>query len=300
MILLPKRRRIYAPLDEQQPMSRHLVHIVAAAIFVAGCIVAFAAQSPRNQSQGDSAVARKQSEDDSLRSMYPNLPSNQDPDSVIRGKRVFESNCGFCHGADATGGNGGPDLVRSVLVNHDEKGNLIAPVIREGRISKGMPAFSLSDTQVSDSVAFLHQRNRDARLRFTYKIPNVAIGNAADGKAYFDSHCGSCHSVSGDLAGVGGKYSPDELQQRWLDPVSHKPARVTIVLPSGQSYSGDLQHLDEFSASLYDATGIYHSFNVSAEARVQVTEPLEAHHRLLRELSDRDLHNVTTYLETLK
>lgn len=281
-------------------MSRHLVHILAAATFVAGCTVTLAAQSSRNQSQGDSAVARKNSEDDSLRSIYPNLPPSQDPDSVIRGQRVFESNCGFCHGKDATGGNGGPDLVRSVLVNHDEKGDLIAPVIREGRISKGMPAFSLSDAQVSDAVAFLHQRNRDARLRFTYKIPNVAIGNAADGKAYFDSHCGSCHSVSGDLAGVAGKYSPDELQQRWLDPVSHKPVRVTITLSSGQSYSGDLQYFDEFSASLYDAKGIYHSFKVSEEGHVQVTDPLEAHHKLLKELSDRDLHNVTTYLETLK
>jgi cytochrome c oxidase cbb3-type subunit III len=281
-------------------MTRHLVHILGAATFVAGCTVVLTAQLPGNQSQGDSAMARKHSEDDSLRSVYPNLPPNQDPDSVIRGKRVFESNCGFCHGADATGGNGGPDLVRSVLVNHDEKGNLIAPVIREGRISKGMPAFSLSDTQVSDAVAFLHQRNRDARLRFSYKIPNVAIGNAADGKAYFDSHCGSCHSVSGDLAGVAGKYPPDELQQRWLGPVSQEPAQLTITLPSGQSYAGDLQYVDEFSASLYDAKGIYHSFYLSAEARVQITDPLETHHKLLRELSDRDLHNVTTYLETLK
>jgi mono/diheme cytochrome c family protein len=71
--------------------------------------------------------------DDSLRSIYPNLPPNQDPAAVARGKDLYGANCAFCHGKEANGGNTGPDLLRSVLVNHDEKGELIGPVIRQGR-----------------------------------------------------------------------------------------------------------------------------------------------------------------------
>src|SRR5690348_3547241 len=51
-----------------------------------------------------------------------------DPAAVDRGKQIFTSRCAFCHGANATGGESGPDLVRSVVVLHDEgKGTAIGP-----------------------------------------------------------------------------------------------------------------------------------------------------------------------------
>lgn len=262
------------------------------AVLVSAAVAVSLAQAPKSQ-------APAQSENDVLRRIYPNLPPNQDPAAVARGNHLFETNCAFCHGAEATGGNGGPDLLRSVLVNHDERGNLIGPVVREGRISKGMPAFSFSDSQVSDLVAFLHQRNRDARLRFTYTIPNVAVGDAKAGKVFFASHCAGCHSITGDLAGVAAKYAADDLQQRWLGPPP-QPVQLTVTLSSGPSYYGTLEHLDEFSVSLYDAQGNHRSFARTPEVHVHVTDPLAVHHNLLEELTDRDMHNVTTYLETLK
>ncbi|MBV8553431.1 MAG: c-type cytochrome [Acidobacteriaceae bacterium] len=244
--------------------------------------------------------------DSVLRQIWPNLPPNQDPTAVARGKRLFEANCSFCHGPEATGGNGGPDLIRSVLVNHDDKGNLIGPVVHNGRPDKGMPTFSsLSDQQISDLVAFLHQRNRDARLRFTYKVENVAIGDASAGKSYFAAHCSNCHSATGDLAGLASKYPADVLQQLWLSPQPRSGtgdtqlSDVTITLPSGQTFSGKLAHLDEFDVSLYDARG-YHSFPRTSGTKVEVQNPLAAHEELLSHLTDSDMHNVTTYLETLK
>lgn len=234
------------------------------------------------------------------RQMYPNLPANQDPAAVLRGKRLFAAHCAFCHGTDATGGNSGPDLVRSTLVNHDENGELISPVVREGRAGKGMPKFSLSKTQISDVVAFLHQRNRDARLRFTYKTGNLAIGNAREGEVYFEAHCASCHSPAKDLAGIAAKYPGDELQQRWIDPHPRPAPEVTVTLASGQKYTGKLKQLDEFNVSLYDAQGAYHSFPLSTGTQVEVTNPMAAHQKLVEQLSDRDMHNLTTYLETLR
>src|ERR1022692_4790809 len=83
---------------------------------------------------------------------------NPDPAAAERGRKTFIESCGFCHGNDATG-NRGPDLIRSVLVNRDEGGNLIGPVIKNGRPEKEMPAFpALSSQQISDMVTFLHVR----------------------------------------------------------------------------------------------------------------------------------------------
>src|SRR5215470_17793456 len=56
-----------------------------------------------------------------------------------RGRAQFAQTCAFCHGPDATGGRG-PDLIRSALVAHAQKGELIGEVIRSGRPDKGMPA----------------------------------------------------------------------------------------------------------------------------------------------------------------
>jgi len=235
------------------------------------------------------------------RQMYPNLPPNQDPAAVARGKQLFELNCSFCHGREATGGNSGPDLIRSVLVNHDTNGDLISPIIRNGRPDKGMPSFAnLSSSQISDLVAFLHQRNRDARLRFTYKVEDVAIGNKAAGQLYFKSHCRQCHSPSGDLAGIASKYTSDTLQQLWLSPPSSNVTiTVSVKLENGQAYSGTLVHIDEFDVSFYDSQG-YHSFPRTSAVKVQVHDPLAAHKQLLKQLTDQEMHDVTTYLETLK
>jgi len=239
--------------------------------------------------------------EESLRKIYPNLPPNQDPAAVARGKDLYSANCAFCHGKEATGGNSGADLLRSVLVNHDEKGELIGPVIREGRTSKGMPGFHLGDDQISDLVAFLHQRNQDARFRFTYKISIVATGDPLAGKAYFESHCAGCHVANHALAGIASKYQGDELQQRWLAPGGlSADVTVSVTLATGQKYTGKLKHLDEFNVSLYDSQGNYRGFPMNSKTKVEIQDRLDGHRKLLEHLSDTDMHDVTTFLETLK
>src|SRR5260370_340553 len=86
---------------------------------------------------------------------YPQRPPG-DPAQVARGQEVFEVNCGFCHGSDARGGDGGPNLIRAQIVMNDNKGENIAPVLREGRPAQGMPKFDLSDAQIADIAAFVH------------------------------------------------------------------------------------------------------------------------------------------------
>src|SRR5271165_3536895 len=78
--------------------------------------------------------------------------------AVERGGPVFLQQCAFCHGRDTAGGEEGPDLTRSKLVAADAGGDKIAPVIREGRPEKGMPRFSLSDSDMAAVVAFIHDQ----------------------------------------------------------------------------------------------------------------------------------------------
>src|SRR4249920_4159137 len=74
---------------------------------------------------------------------YPVRPPG-DPAAIERGKALYGVNCQFCHGADTRGGDGGPSLLRSGLVLDDQHGELMAPVIQNGRPDRGMPKFQFT------------------------------------------------------------------------------------------------------------------------------------------------------------
>ena len=243
--------------------------------------------------------------------------SKQDPAAYERGGKVFRTYCAGCHGANAKGGPGAPDLVRSLLVLDDEKGILIAPVIREGRPDKGMPKFNLTEQQISDIVAWLHVQTYAAGHRGTYTFRDVVTGDPKKGEMYFNGAggCSSCHSATGDLKGIGSKFDAFSLQSRWLQPRNTRrrlqPAKgeekaqatptVTVTLASGQSFAGKLEHIDDFTVSLRDGNNQFHSFTRDgATPKVEVKDPLKVHTELLRKYTDADIHNVTAYLVSLK
>jgi cytochrome c oxidase cbb3-type subunit III len=238
------------------------------------------------------------------------LISRDVPDAaaVERGQKIFVSNCGFCHGTTAQGGDTGPDLVRSPLALDDERGDKIGPVIEQGRPGKGMPAFHLPQDQIQDIAAFLRSRQQAAIDRNAYAIQNVITGDRDKGREYFNGagRCHTCHSPTGDLAGIAKKYDPVALQSRFLYPrqrandPSAVHSQVTVTLPSGQTVSGTLEYLDDFDVSLRDASGEYRSFSRDARSKVDVHDPLAAHAELLKKYSDADMHNLLAYLETLK
>jgi cytochrome c oxidase cbb3-type subunit III len=240
-------------------------------------------------------------------------PKTEDP-AVERGRGSFVAACGFCHGSGATGGESGPDLVRSVLVLHDEKGDQIGPVIVNGRVDKGMPKFPMTPAQISDIAAFLKARTEEKSSRRDYKIQDVVTGNAKAGEAYFNGagKCNTCHSSTGDLAKVASKFDPVGLQSRFLYPRSRgprggggaqgKPTTVTVTPPSGKAISGTLVSMDDFNVALRDSEGEYHSWlrdRVSG-LKIEVHDPLEVHAQLLDQYTDADMHNILAYLETLK
>lgn len=243
--------------------------------------------------------------------------SKEDPAVVERGAKVYAANCAGCHGPAARGNVGAPDLVRSLLVLDDEKGILIAPVLRNGRPDAGMPKLNLSEQQISEVVAWLHVQTYAAGHRTTYEFRDVLTGDPKRGAGYFNETCTGCHSTTGDLKGIGARYDPFALQGRWLQPrgrggrgggrAASAPASrrsaitVTVTLPSGQTISGVLEHLDDFNVALRDAYGEYHSFARSGlTPKVEVHDPLKEHTDLLSKYTDSEIHDITAYLATLK
>jgi cytochrome c oxidase cbb3-type subunit 3 len=225
------------------------------------------------------------------------------PDAVKRGALKFKSACGFCHGDDATGSRA-PDLIRSSILSHDVNGELLGPMIREGRPDKGMPGFPLPADQMADVVAFLHAQLKAAlnsnRVGHDYPLDKLLTGNADAGKAYFHGPggCSTCHSTTGDLAGVARKYSPIDLQSRFLYPSGAK-SKVTVTTPDGGQFTGTLLHLDAFDVALKESGGSYHSWPRN-QVQVDVHDPLQAHRELLGKYTEDDVHNLFAYLETLQ
>ena len=232
-----------------------------------------------------------------------------------RGKTLYIAECITCHGQRARGKDDAADLVRSVVVLHDRYGSTIGPFLTKGHpMQSGRPSAGLTQIQVAGLSHFLHQRVADTLRSGPYsKVLNVLTGDAKAGAAYFSGtgKCATCHSPSRDLAGIGAKYDPPTLQQRFLFPravgfarggsiVQTKPVTVTVTLPSSAPIIGVLDKIDDFNVSLRDADGQYRSYERTPEMKIARQDPYAAHYELLEQYTDKNIHDVVAYLATLK
>ncbi|HMB28500.1 MAG TPA: c-type cytochrome, partial [Blastocatellia bacterium] len=245
---------------------------------------------------------------------FPQKPQAS-PEVIERGKALYSVHCGFCHGSDARGGGeGGPSLIRSDVMLNDQKGELLAPVVLNGR--GGMPKFSLTTEQISDIAAFVHSFRVSGYDAARNRPATIVVGEAKAGEAYFNATCAKCHSVTGDLKGFAAKFrDPRTMQQNWLipgggggfgpgagpSPITPKPVTVTVTLAGGKIVEGTLKRIDDFLVTLTEADGAIRTIRRNGDMpKVEIHDPLEPHKKLLGSYTDKDIHNVTAYLESLK
>ena len=248
------------------------------------------------------------------RAAFPQRPP-ADPRAIDRGKGLYGVNCAFCHGSDGRGGEGGPVLLRSQIVLNDQNGETIAPIVQNGR--DAMPKFDLTKAQIADIAAFIHSFKVGGYDISRMTPPSIVVGDAKAGEAYFNSTCSSCHSATGDLKGIAAKFTdPKQLQQTWLMPSAGRggfgggptgpranvpPTTVTVTLPSGQTVHGRLNRIDDFFVTLTDSEDAQLTFTRDGDIpKVEIHDPLQPHKELLRTYTDKDIHNLTAYLVTLK
>jgi mono/diheme cytochrome c family protein len=243
-----------------------------------------------------------------------------DPKASEAAKPLYAANCTACHGADARGTPQGPNLVRSLVVLRDRYGSTLGPFLRASHPpvpltgKAAAPAASPFEGLTSRDVLLLAHYLRD-RVNDTlrgapmFKPGNVLTGDPKAGAEYFQGEggCAQCHSPAGDLAGVGKRLEPVTLQQRFLFPHTArrqgpdaKVVTVTVTTESGQTLTGEIDRMDDFNVSFRDAAGNYHSVRRTPGTRVVKTDPFAAHVALLSRITDKNIHDVVAYLETLK
>jgi hypothetical protein len=221
--------------------------------------------------------------------------------AATRGRAVYAQYCINCHASNVKGGENGPDLIRSNIVLHDRFGSEIGPAMK----TLANHPRDLTQAQVLDLSHFLHQRIEVTSSNRNGQPPNLLTGNVEAGKAFFEGagKCSSCHSATGDLARYGARTTPLNIQQNFLFPrISRggKQTEVTVTPASGKPVTGTPVRIDDFNVTLRDASGQTQTFRRTANVKVEVHDPLAAHHELLDRIADSDIHNVVTFLESLK
>jgi cytochrome c oxidase cbb3-type subunit 3 len=235
---------------------------------------------------------------------------------IDRGKVVYTSTCSACHGVDARGGQlGGPNLLRSQLVLNDQDGGLVGPVIRGSRAERGMPPIPMNDDDVKAVTAFLHAVQASARPQGAppdsgVPPPDALVGNAGAGQTYFTAKCSTCHTPD-SLKGIATRFPEAKtLQNTWVTGGGQRGrggrgggsvVTATITPPSGEKVQGRLVRIDDFLVTLVLADETIRSFRRDGDVpKIEINDPLAGHKALLAVLTDKDMHDVTAFLATLK
>ena len=151
--------------------------------------------------------------------------------ALERGRAVYVLNhCHFCHGDDLTRATmGAANLSQSALVGADEDGNMIGPLVKAGlpNLQTAMPSYvELTSQEIVDLARYIHYLRQQVRFKELNPVAATRVGDRSAGEGYFNGagKCRSCHSVTGDLAGIGRKYDSATLRARILRPGPAMPA----------------------------------------------------------------------------
>jgi cytochrome c oxidase cbb3-type subunit 3 len=190
-----------------------------------------------------------------------------------------------------------------------------------------MPAINMTDEDVKAVAAFI--RSVLAKAPGQGAPPpgpavelNILVGDAKAGEIFFNENCASCHSVTGDLQGIGARGLPAvQLQNLWVaggrggrggraggaagppppPMTTRRETTVTVTLPTGQKIDGRLERIDDFLVSLTQADGTPRSFRRRGTVpKVEIHDPLAAHRNLLKVYTDKNIHDVTAFLAGVK
>ena len=253
-----------------------------------------------------------------------------------RGRALWASHCIDCHGSQARGSDTGPNIIRTKTVNYDRfaavAGSVLGPFLKAGHPTQSQkPSASFTDDEVVGLANFLRQRVNDTmRGSALFTVGDIVVGDAKAGEAYFkgDGGCATCHTATDrNLAGIATRIPvPVDLQQRMLfpggggrgrgrggrgaapatnptgtpPPVDRNAVTVTLTPASGPAVSGVLVEESDFHITVRETDGTLRVVRRTPGIKVTRVVPLQAHIDLLDRISDKQIHDLVAYLETLK
>lgn len=253
------------------------------------------------------------------------IPSSPPVDATAfdEGRALWVKQCIDCHGTLARGSDTGPNIIRSSVVNRDRTsfipGSVLGPFLKKGHPTQsGTASSTFTERQAVALAHYLRQQVNDTMRGSPIFVPgDVLTGDAKAGEAFFNGGggCASCHSAtSRSLAGIRSRAgSTVNIQQRMLFPMggggrgrgtnpnpNPNPTTIALSSPSGPPLSGVLIAQDSFYVTLQDAAGQIHVVKRTPGMRMETTNPFQAHIDLLDRLTDKNIHDLVAYLETLK
>ena len=232
-------------------------------------------------------------------------PFNTSVDARM-GRRVFQAECGRCHGRDAKGNDetSAPDLTTGTFANASTDQGLFE-VIRDGIPGTTMVGVSWApDETIWQVVAYVDSLGINP-------ADYVLTGDVENGRRLFSGKgdCASCHMVDGsggrlgpDLSTVGNRRTPDELKTDLVDPdedVSPRWWTMKVTRADGSIVEGLRMNEDTFTVRIMDAGENLWHFSKSelrASERVETsTMPSAAD-----VLSASDVDDLVAYLFSLR
>jgi putative heme-binding domain-containing protein len=222
---------------------------------------------------------------------------------IAAGRRIFDAQCAWCHGAGGTGGTG-PDLHRTTL-RHAANDRELTTIVRNGIPGTEMPSFAiaLTDTMAWQTAAYVRSLGR-ARGR---PLP----GSAQQGAAVYDSNgCAGCHIVGGrgnalgpELTTIGALRGAPYLRDAVIKPEAAHPSGYLVVkatTQTGNVIRGIRVNEDVFYVHVRDARGTVHTLQKSELSALE--RELEA--TLMPSYASRitggDLDDLVAYLASLR
>lgn len=192
--------------------------------------------------QHESRVAEADERYGAIRRQYMGMPIAEiadDPALRKMGMRMFGNNCAQCHGADAKGSYGFPDLSDSDWLYGGEPDTIKAS-ITHGR-QAAMPAWGqvIGDKGVTDVTAYILSINgSDA----------VAEASVAAGSEVFGTYCVACHGA--EAQGNPALGAPNLKNGVWLyggsaEQIAHsvRAGRNGAMPAHGELLSDDKIHI---------------------------------------------------------
>lgn len=219
------------------------------------------------------------------------------------GKKLFENQCGLCHGPAGEGGRG-PMLAKPRLSRAPDDAALIN-VVSNGIRGTEMPgADSMSEREIRQTAAYVRSLGKVSA--------DPVPGNAILGAELYRGKggCARCHAINGeggvagpDLSGIGGKRSAAYLKEALLNPESALPEgymQVTVSPKSGTKVIGRRVNEDSFSIQLIDSAGRLHSFWKSELAELNKQRGKSPMPSYKTTFTASELTNLVAFLASLK
>ena len=178
---------------------------------------------------------------------------------IAAGKRIFESQCAWCHGTNGAGGTG-PTL-QTVALRHAANDRSLVDIIRTGIPGTDMPGFTtvLTERTAWQTAAYVRSLGRVAA--------RPAPGDAKRGAALYESAgCGACHVIAGrgttigpELTSIGALRGASHLRESIVNPAAAHPAGYLVVratTKAGRQIRGIRINEDVFWIHIRDAGGV--------------------------------------------